>query len=181
EWRHFRHICRFSTPSDVMVLLLTFALTVIFDLVVAISAGLILATFLFMKKMSDVTYVRRWDGKDENADKYKEIPNGTAVYEINGPMFFADSDKFLDFAFEKDIRVMIIRMSGVPSIDATAMKNLDNLLIHCKNKNVRLIISHLNPAPMRTFKKSGFYDRLGEQNIVANIHEALDMASEICK
>ena len=139
-----------------------------------------LATFLFMKKMSDVTYVRRWDGKDETTDKFKDIPKGTAVYEINGPMFFADADKFLDFAFEKDIRVMIIRMSGVPSIDATAMRNLDDLLIHCKTKNVKLIISHVHEAPMRTFKKSGFYERLGEENIVANIHEALAKAEEIC-
>ena len=133
EWRHFVHIVRFSTLSDVLVLVVTFILTVVFDLVVAIAVGLVLAAVLFMKRMSDVTCVRRWSDTQEN-EKEKRIPEGTVVYEINGPMFFADADKFLDFSVEENTKVVILRMSAVPSIDATAMKNLELLHTVCQGR-----------------------------------------------
>ncbi len=180
EWRHFVNICRFSPLSDTFVLVVTFVLTVVFDLVVAIAVGLVLATILFMKKMSDVTNVRRWEGKDSISDsRAKEIPSGTVVYEISGPMFFADADKFLDFATEADTRVVIIRMRNVPSIDATAMRNLELQHAICKSKNITVLFSHVNESPLSVMKKAGFYDKVGAENYVANIDEALEKAKSL--
>ena len=182
EWRRFANICRSSKLSEVLVLVVTFVLTVVFDLVVAIAVGLVLAAILFMKRMSDVTTVRRWDGKGESADaKAKEIPSGAVVYEINGPMFFADADKFLDFSLDEDTRVLVIRMSNVPSIDATAMKNLELLLTVCRNKGITLIFSHVCSEPMSVMKKSGFYERVGGENFAATIDDALAAAENICR
>ena len=183
EWRHFVDICRHAPASDILVLVVTFVLTVAFDLVVAIAVGLVLATVLFMKRMADITSVRAWnrDVTRDTEGREKKIPSGTVVYEINGPMFFADSDKFLVFAFEENTRVMIIRMSQVPSIDATAMKNMDLLLAACQKKDVTLVLSHVNEQPMKALKKSGFYDKLGNEFFAANIDDALAMAEKICE
>ena len=183
EWRHFVRICRHSPKSDILVLVVTFVLTVVFDLVVAIAIGLVLAAILFMKRMADSTTVRAWrrDVTNDTEGREKQIPDGTVVYEISGPMFFADSDKFLDFAFDEGTHAMIIRMSQVPSIDATAMKNMDLVLTACQTKGVALIMSHVNEQPMKALKKSGFYARLGEEYFVANIDDALAMAEKICK
>ena len=142
--------------------------------------GLVLAAVLFMKRMSDVTSVRRWN--PQNDMKYgKSIPDGTVVYEINGPMFFADADKFLDFSLEDNTKCVILRMSNVPSIDATAMKNIELLLTVCKSRNVTLLLSHVNPFPMTVIKKSGFYEKAGDACFVENIDVALKTAEEICK
>lgn len=182
EWRHFVRICRFSPKSDIFVLVVTFVLTVAFDLVVAIAVGIVLAAILFIKRMADVTSVRAWkkDVTNDTAGREKQIPDGCVVYEISGPMFFADADKFLDFALEDGTKAMIIRMSLVPSIDASAMKNMEILLTACQTKGVKLILSHVNEQPMKVIKKSGFYDKLGEEYFAANIDVALAMAEEIC-
>ena len=181
EWRHFVHICRFSSASDILVLVVTFVLTVVFDLVVAIAVGLVLAAMLFMKSMSDVTNVRRWEGTDKIADsKAKNVPNGTVVYEISGPMFFAVTDKFLDFSMEKETKVVIMRMSNMLSVDASAMKTFGMLLDACRAQNVKLILSHVNKQPMSIMKKSGFYDKIGEDAFAANIDAALEAAERIC-
>lgn len=180
EWRHFVHIVRFSTLSDILVLVVTFVLTVVFDLVVAIAVGLVLAAVLFMKRMSDVTCVRRWSDKQEN-EKEKSIPEGTVVYEINGPMFFADADKFLDFSLEENTKVVILRMSAVPSIDATAMKNMQILHAVCQSRGVRLLLSHVNENPLLVMKKAGFYEAVGAENFKETIDEALLRAEELCK
>jgi len=180
EWKHFVHICRFSALSDVLVLVVTFVLTVMFDLVVAIAVGLVLAAVLFMKRMSDVTHVRRWTEKKEDG-KEKAIPEGTVVYEINGPMFFADADKFLDFSLEENTRVVILRMSGVPAIDATAMKNLELLHTVCQSRNVTLMLSHVHENPLATMKKAGFYEKVGAENFKETIDDALVTAERLCQ
>ena len=183
EWRHFAHICRFSPKSDIFVLVVTFVLTVVFDLVVAIAVGIVLTAILFIKRMADVTSVRAWsrDTTKGMDGREKTIPNGTVVYEINGPMFFADSDKFLDFAFDQSTKAMIIRMSLVPAIDATAMRNLELLLVACKTNGVSLIMSHVNEQPMKVMKKAGFYENLGSEFFAKNIDAALAMAEKICE
>lgn len=180
EWRHFVHIVRFSTLSDVLVLVVTFVLTVVFDLVVAIAVGLVLAAVLFMKRMSDVTNVRRWTDKQEQ-EKGKRVPEGTVVYEISGPMFFADADKFLDFSLEENTKAVILRMSAVPSIDATAMKNLQILHTICQSRGVTLLLSHVNENPLLVMKKAGFYETVGAENFKETIDEALARAEELCK
>ncbi len=179
EWRHFVHICRSAPKSDILVLVITFVLTVIFDLVVAIAVGLVLAAILFLKRMAEVTTVRRWE--DETAETGKPIPPHTVVYEIQGPMFFADSDKFLHFELPDSTRALVLRMSGVPALDATVMKNLEQLHTHCVQNNVTLILSHVNPQPLGVMKKAGFVSRVGENNFAAHIDAALEHAADIAK
>ncbi|MBO5883913.1 MAG: STAS domain-containing protein [Clostridia bacterium] len=184
EWRHFVHICKHSPKGDMFVLVATFALTVIFDLVVAIAVGLILTAVLFIKKMSDVTYIRKWSEKDENKIEEKggkEVPDGTVVYEINGPMFFADADKFYDIVPDDGSRVLILRMSNVPTLDTTVMSNFEKILETCRERDVILLLSHVNPQPMQVMKKEGFDKKLGEENFAVNIEAALEKAREICK
>ena len=176
EWRHFVHICKTAPKSDILVLVLTFALTVIFDLVVAIAVGLVLAAVLFLKRMADVTTVRRWD--DTTSEVGKSIPAHTVVYEIHGPMFFADSDKFLHFDLPEDTRTVILRMGGVPSLDVSVMKHLEGLLAHCQQQSIILLLAHVNPQPMSVLKKAGFINALGEEHLVANITEALALAQK---
>ncbi len=180
EWRHFVHICRFSPKSDILVLVVTFVLTVVFDLVVAIAVGLVLAAVLFIKRMSDVTYVRRWEDKPEIEGQTRTVPKGTVVYEIHGPMFFADAEKFTDFTLDGDTKAVILRMSNVPSIDATVMKNLEVLATACESHGVTLILSHVNEQPMKVMKKAGFCERVGEGNFRKNIDDALDHAGKVC-
>ena len=180
EWRHFVHICRFSPRSDILVLVVTFGLTVAFDLVVAIGVGLVLAAVLFIRRMSNVTYVRRWEDKLEGEGQVRAVPEGTVVYEIHGPMFFADAEKFTDFTPDGDTRAVILRMSNVPSIDATVMKNLEVLATACESHGVTLILSHVNTQPMQVMRKAGFYERVGAENFRPHIDDALAYAGKVC-
>ncbi len=173
EWRHFVRICKSAPLSDILVLLATFVLTVVFDLVVAIAVGLVLAAILFIKNISDVTEVRHWSESADENERQKHIPDGTQVYEINGPLFFADTDKFAAFDLGEGTRVLIVRMRNVPSLDATAMAQLDLLRIKCAQNDIRLILSHVNKQPLAVMKRSGFIDSLGTANFAANIDEAL--------
>lgn len=179
EWRHFVHICKTAPKSDILVLVVTFALTVIFDLVVAIEVGMIIAVLLFMKRMSDVTHVRTWSKIDEavktDDGRLKDIPENTEVFEINGPMFFASSDKLV-FPIKDGIEVLILRMRSVPTIDASAMRSLNSLYNVCQEKGIKIIISHANEQPVSVMKKDGFYDKVGADNFCENIDEALNKA-----
>ena len=178
EWRRFVHICKTAPKSDIAVLVVTFILTVVFDLVVAIIAGLILAAVLFLKRMADTASVRSWDADSADA-RNKKIPYGTIVYEINGPMFFASSDKYLRFPVHKDTKVLILRMSGVPTMDSTAVKNIENLCSYCDRHKVRLIFSHVNEQPMSVLKKDGIVDRLGADSFCSHIDDAIELAEQI--
>ncbi len=184
EWRQFVKICRTASKSDVLVLVVTFVLTVVFDLVVAIEVGMLLAMILFMKRMADVTHVRVWSAADEYSEsdggRLKNIPEHTAVFEIEGPMFFADSDKFANFPVKESDRVIILRMRNVPALDASALRNLETLYRVCENCNVTLLFSHVNEQPLSVMKKAGFYDKLGERHFLGNIDEALAEAERIC-
>ncbi len=177
EWRRFVDICRHSPKSDILVMVVTFLLTVIFDLVVAIIAGLLLAFVLFMKRMSEVTRIRRWEKKELIDDlNAKQIPERTVVYEYYGPMFFAGADKLLDIVPEEDTRTLIIRMGNVGAIDATAMRNLEILNESLKKRGVRLILTRIRRQPMSVMKKAGFIEKIGGENIVPGIDDALKIA-----
>lgn len=182
EWRHFVGICKTAPRSDTLVLVLTFLLTVIFDLVVAIAVGMAVAVLLFMKRMADTAHVRPWTMADEHSEsdggRLKDIPLHTAVFDLDGPMFFASSDKFADFPMKAGDRVMILRMHNVPSIDATAARNLDALLRVCEARGVYLILTHVNEQPLSMLKKSGFYDALGAEHFMPNVSDALAFARE---
>ncbi|MBQ9535457.1 MAG: STAS domain-containing protein [Clostridia bacterium] len=178
EWRQFARICRSAPISDILVLVLTFILTVVFDLVVAIGVGLVLSALLFMKRMADVTGVRRWSEAAPAGGTAKPLPAGTLVYEFSGPMFFAGADKILDFALEENAKVLILRMGAVPSVDATAMKNLELVLSRCRENGTALILSRVQDFPLSVMKKSGFYDRVGADSFASGIDEALSKAEQ---
>jgi len=111
--------------------------------------------------------------------KLKDIPDCTAVFEIEGPMFFASADKFADLPLKQDVRVMILRMRDVPTIDATATRNLFSILEICRSRGITLLISHANEQPMKVMRKAGFVASVGEENFLANIDDALERAERI--
>ena len=184
-WRRFVKLVKSSPKSDIVVLIITFALTVIFDLVVAIEVGVLLAAVLFMKRMSEVTQVAGWKDFDPENDPdsidLRELPKDTLVYEINGPMFFATAGKILQISPKEGTKALVLRMRSVSTIDATAMKNLEILYDDCKARGVQLIMSHVNEQPMKVIQKAGFYNKLGEENFAPHIDDALARAQEIVK
>lgn len=169
--------------SDLAVLICSCVLTFAFDLVFAIEVGLIMAAFLFMKRMSDATEVQGWryinDENDPDSLTLRKVPAHTLVYEVSGPMFFAVSDKILKITGEADTKCIIIRMRSVNSIDATAMNSLDQLLEKCKKKGITLILSHVNVQPRKLMDNVGFIRKIGKTNMCDNIDKALSRAKVI--
>lgn len=185
EWKKFAHLCRTAPKSDIIVLVLTFALTVLFDLVVAIGVGIVLAAMLFMKRMSEVTDVEGWkyvdDENDPDSITLRVVPKNTVVYEISGPLFFGAADKILHISLKDTDNILILRMRSVPALDATAMHFFEEFYAKCKKKNITLILSHVNEQPMHTMKKAGFDKLVGEENFCAHIDDALKRAEELQK
>ena len=184
EWRQFISIIDFAPKSDTIVLITTFVLTVVFDLVVAICIGLLLAVILFMKRMSEVTTVEGWTYIDDDIDGsqsigLRKVPKGVFVYEITGPVFFGVSDKLSGLILNAHSKVVIIRMKSVPAVDATGILAFESLIKVCKKKNITLILSHLNEQPMKAVEKSGLKDKIGADNLCANIDEALARAEKL--
>ena len=183
EWRHFVHLLKTAPKSDIIVLVLTFVLTVMFDLVVAISVGIVLAAMLFMKRMSEVTEVASWkyidDENDPDSIDLKAVPKNTVVYEISGPLFFGAADKILNIKLKEKYEVLILRMRSVTALDATAMHFLEQFYEKCKKNGIILVLSHVNEQPMSTMQKAGFDKLVGEENFCAHIDEALKRASDL--
>ena len=184
EWREFVSIVKTAPKSDWSVLLVTFGLTVVFDLVVAIGVGLVFASLLFMKRMADVAEISGWkylEDQQEEPEKesidLKPVPKHVSVFEVNGPMFFGAADKISKVVLEEGKRVLILRMRSVPAMDATALKSLQKLHQNLKKKNVILVLSHVNQQPMSIMEKAGFTEMIGRENIAGCIDEALLRAS----
>lgn len=185
-WRTIAITVKSAPKSDIFVLFVTLVLTVVFDLVVAIGVGLVLAALLFMKQMADVSGVKDWvyvDDEDNDPDHIalKKVPKNTKVYEINGPMFFAASDKFMYVLSDKNIDVLCIRMRNVPAIDATGVDTLSKIADICEKNNISVVFSHVNEQPMSIMEKSGFVDRIGKENFCNHIDTALIRAEELSK
>lgn len=185
EWREFRDICKTAPKSDISVLVLTFVLTVVFDLVVAIEIGMLLAAILFIKRMADVTRIRTWetieDRVTDDLGRLKRIPEKTQVFEFDGPMFFANSDIISSIDVKDGIKVMILRMRAIPSIDISALHALTSVYEHCKEKGIEVIFSHVNKQPKKVMKKAGFWEMVGDEGFAKNIDVALSMAEKIIK
>ena len=183
QWRIFVHLCKTSPKSDILVLVITFVLTVSFDLVVAIEVGMLIACVLFMKRMSDVSSVQGWKYFDPDEDpdgpELKKVPKQVRVYEITGPMFFGDADQLAGVSFKDFTKVIIIRMRGVPALDATAMHSMEELHKRCEEKGVKLVFSHVNEQPYKTMEKSGFIEKVGKDNFRPHIDDALEWASKL--
>ncbi len=185
EWRSF--ISLFKAPaSDIAVLLVTFSLTVLKDLVAAIEVGLVLAAVLFMKRMADVYRVANYDDDlmDEVHNKddidVKTVAERVTVYEINGPFFFGAAGVFFETLQNmKECQVLVLRMRSVPSIDASGYHALFRIYKLCQAKGVQIVLSHLQPYPYQVLKKYGFTDMIGRQNICKSIDLALKRAEEI--
>lgn len=185
-WRNIRNTVKTAPKSDIAVLFITLVFTVVFDLVVAIGVGLVLASLLFMKRMADVTEAHPWvDVDDEDTDPdhilLKKIPQNTKVYEINGPMFFAANDKFRYILDDKNFDILIIRMRNVPAIDATGVESLMRIVKRCQRHNVKVVFSHVNEQPMHAMMKAGFGELVGNENFCDHIDTALIRAEEIEK
>ncbi len=176
-WRTFVRLCKTAPKSDIIVLILTFVLTVVFDLVIAIEVGMILTCVLFIKRMSEETMVKGWkivdDENDPDSITLRKVPEKTMVYEVSGPMFFGAADKILSITVSSEMNNLIIRMRSVNAVDSTAINALSSLADRCEKENVRLILSHVNEQPMNALKKAGLYDKIGEKNFCKHIDDAL--------
>jgi len=183
-WRTFRELLK-NPKSDVAVLLITFFLTVIFDLTVAIEFGLVLACLLFIKRVMEATEVNIFrdeiiptdsDGDELPKEEHLIIPDHVEVYEINGPYFFGIANRFEEVVLQTKERpqVRIIRMRKVPFIDSTGIHNLTSLCEISHKEGIHVILSGVNPKVHAVLKKSGFYEMLGKKNICDNIHDALE-------
>ena len=188
EWRSFKAILK-NPKSDIIVLLVTFFLTVIFDLTVAIEVGVLIACLLCMKRMAETTNVSVLsDEIDPNADSdvqgnldHLTIPEGVKVYEINGPYFFGIGNKFEEMMGDMGGRakVRIIRMRKVPFIDSTGVHNLQNMCKMCSQMGVKVVLSGVNPQVMKVIEDAGMDDVVGKENICSHINIALKRAEEI--
>ena len=175
-WRTVVRLVRTAPKSDAAVLAVTFLFTVVFDLVMAIGVGMMMALVLFMKRLSDETEVRGWKyycDEDSEVTHLRELPQSVRVYEINGPMFFGMTDQIAEISVKEFTKYLIIRMRGVPSLDASAMNALENLQGYCAENGVQLIISHANEQPMRTMERAGFVDLVGREHFCGSIDDAI--------
>ena len=190
-WRSFASIMK-NPKSDVIVLVVTFLLTVIFDLTIAIEVGLICACLLFMRRMAETTDVKvisdEIDPEEEQSDfqmgnlEHLTIPEGVEVYEINGPYFFGAGNKFEDLMAtmgHKRPKVRIIRMRKVPFVDSTGIHNLTNLCAMSQKEGIQVVLSGVNPKVQTVLHKSGFDQMLGEENICSHINIALERANSL--
>ena len=189
-WRTFAHMLKKAPKSDIAVLVITLVLTVFFDLVVAIEFGMVLAAFLFLKRMSDVAAVRQWVDKDslddaelpENTD-LKYVPSNTVVYEIFGSLFFGAANDFLNFTHEegKNKNVLILRMRNVPAMDISGLEALEETLEICQKRGMTLILSHVNKQPYHVMEKAGFVEKVGQENLCKNIDTSLKRAASLAE
>lgn len=187
-WRTFKALLK-NPKSDVTVLLITFILTVIFDLTIAIEVGLVIACVLFMRRVMETTDISvikdeidpNMESDLEVHEEHLSIPKGVEVYEINGPYFFGIATKFEETMSQLGDRpkVRIVRMRKVPFIDSTGIHNLTNLCTMSQKENITIVLSGVNEKVHAVLEKSGFYELLGKDNICSNINEALAKAKDL--
>ena len=194
QWRTFVQLVKTAPKSDIAVLVLTFILTVAFDLVVAIEIGMLLACLLFMKRMSDETSVKSWkystlheeetDIAKQDKQEREHLMNVSApirVYEMSGPLFFGAADRIGTIIVKDMTKYLILRMRSVPAMDITAMNAMDSLYEKCKKDGIVLILSHVNEQPLRVMQKAGFCDKVGKDNFCKNIYAAIERAENLLK
>lgn len=183
QWRTFVRLIKTAPKSDITVLVVTFILTVVFDLVVAIKIGMTLACLLFMKRMSDETDIQGWKyieaQDDPDSITLRQVPLSTRVYEINGPLFFGAAERIAGIHVKDFTKCLILRMRSVPAIDTTALNALENLWEQCAKNGVIILFSHVNEQPMHAMKKAGFIEKVGAENFLPHLDDALHRAREI--
>jgi SulP family sulfate permease len=188
EWRVFAHLFR-SPRSDVVVLLVTFGLTVLVDLTVAIQTGMVLAAFLFMRRMaliSDAGPMRRALREEEDADDPDamarlDVPHGVEVFEVYGALFFGAASKFKDAVrrVERPPRVLILRMRNVLAVDASGLRALEDLVDKTRRDGTQLVLSGVHAQPLTALERSGLLERIGQANVHGHISGALARARSL--
>lgn len=183
QWRTFTELVKTAPKSDIAVLILTFLLTIVFDLVIAIEIGLLVAVLLFMKRMSDVTEVHSWkyaeDEEEAEREKLRKLSPHINVYEISGPLFFGAADVIGRIAVKDHAKCLILRMRSVPALDSTALNAMTDLYKNCEKRGITLILSHVNQQPMKVMEKAGFAQKIGQENFCENIDRAIKRAEEL--
>lgn len=183
QWRTFLNLVKTAPKSDIIVLVTSFVLTVIFDLVAAIEVGMVLACLLFIKRMSEETKVNGWTYVDEDTpdvdEHLQKLPLQIRVYEISGPLFFGAASVIEEIAVKDFTKCLVLRMRSVPALDSTALNALKDLVQVCKSKGITIVFSHVNDQPMKVMEKAGFIELVGEENFQHSISAALDRAEEI--
>lgn len=183
QWRTFTELVKTAPKSDIAVLILTFLLTIVFDLVIAIEIGLLVAVLLFMKRMSDVTEVHSWkyaeDEEEAEREKLRKLSPHINVYEISGPLFFGAADVIGRIAVKDHAKCLILRMRSVPALDSTALNAMTDLYKNCEKRGITLILSHVNQQPMKVMEKAGFAQKVGQENFCENIDRAIKRAEEL--
>ena len=183
QWRTFTELVKTAPKSDISVLILTFLLTIVFDLVIAIEIGLLVAVLLFMKRMSDVTEVYSWkyakDEEEAEREKLRKLSPHINVYEISGPLFFGAADVIGRIAVKDHAKCLILRMRSVPALDSTALNAMTDLYKNCEKRGITLILSHVNQQPMKVMEKAGFAQKVGQENFCENIDRAIKRAEEL--
>ena len=187
EWRSFKAILK-NPKSDVVVLLITFFLTVIFDLTIAIEVGLLIAFVLFIKRVMETSSIKVIENElqrtedPESESVYEKVNKKVQIYEIDGPFFFGIANKFDELAAETTTRkpqVRIVRMRKVPFIDSTGLKNLRSLCDKSRKEKIQIILSGVTDEVYQVLDRSGFADELGKEFIFDHISKALDKANEL--
>lgn len=183
QWRTFVNLVKTTPKSDIIVLVTSFVLTVIFDWVVAIEVGMVLACLLFIKRMSEETKVNGWTYVDEDTpdvdEHLQKLPLQIRVYEISGPLFFGAAGVIEEIVVKDFTTCLVLRMRSVPALDSTALNALKDLVQVCKSKGITIVFSHVNDQPMKVMEKAGFIELVGEENFQPSISAALDRAEEV--
>lgn len=188
NWREFVFMAKHAPKSDFIVLMGTFLAGVFVDLLFAVEIGVLISAVLFMRRMSDVTSVRSWEyptEEEREADpeylNLREVPEHTLVYDIEGPIFFATVDEFMQITATDSTQVIILRMRGVLSMDITALHSMESFLERCRKRGITLILSHVMDQPYSMMEKAKFVETMGLENFCPNIDEALERAKGLVK
>lgn len=183
QWRQVVSLVKTSPKSDVIVLVTTLLLTVVFDLVIAIEIGIVMACILFMKRMSEETRIESWQyvEKVDNAQglNLRDVSKHISVYELSGPLFFAVSSQISLIRLKPYTKCVVLRMRSVPSVDTDALRALEDFVKKCAKKGVTVVFSHVNVQPLKAMKKSGLYSLIKKENFAPNIDAALSRAEEL--
>ncbi|MBR5236237.1 MAG: STAS domain-containing protein [Clostridia bacterium] len=183
QWRTFVYLVKTSPKSDVLVLVLTFLLTVIFDLVIAIEIGLIVACILFMRRESEEAKIESWKYIEKESDpdslELRQVSKHISVYELSGPLFFAVASQILEIKSKSYTKCVILRMRSVPSVDTDALRMLEQFVKKCEKKGITVVFSHVNAQPLRAMHKSGLYNLVKKENFCPNIDAALSRGEEL--
>lgn len=183
QWRQFVSLTKTSPKSDIIVLVITFLLTVIFDLVVAIEVGLVMACVLFMRRLSNESKIESWryieQENDPDSIDLRQVSKHISVYEFSGPLFFAVASEITRIETKPYTKCIILRMRSVPSIDTDALRMMSQFVTDCAKKGITVILSHVNAQPMRAMHKSGLYDLVKKENFCRDIDAALARGEEL--